>query len=204
MKRAFTLIELLIVVAIIAILAAIALPNFLEAQTRAKISRTAADLRTMATAIDTYALDWNRHPMDGAVLQNYTTVFPTGNPSDAANRTKFAGPSLTTPVAYLVNQPQDPFNCWEPQQEFRWYFYANLRQASGWLQNNMGAVPPVIQVRINTWGGWMMLASGPDQDRLDVGASAGLDYVNGYYDPTNGTLSNGDIVIAQKIRNVLK
>jgi len=43
------LIELLIVVAIIAVLAAIAVPNFLEAQTRSIISRTMADLRA----------DWN-------------------------------------------------------------------------------------------------------------------------------------------------
>ncbi len=59
-SKAFTLIELLIVVAIIAILAAIAVPNFLEAQTRAKVSRVKSDFRTMATAIETYALDKKR------------------------------------------------------------------------------------------------------------------------------------------------
>ena len=63
MKHAFTLIELLIVVAIIAILAAIAVPNFLEAQTRAKVTRCKSDMRTIATALEAYFVDWNRYPL---------------------------------------------------------------------------------------------------------------------------------------------
>lgn len=60
--HAFTLIELLIVVAIIGILAAIAVPNFLNAQIRAGVTRVKADFRTIMTALETYRLDNNDYP----------------------------------------------------------------------------------------------------------------------------------------------
>ena len=96
-RKAFTLIELLIVVAIIGILAAIAVPNFLNAQTRARISRVQADMRTVALAMETYRLDKNSIPPD-----MNTGGFPSLMLSDI--------PVLTTPFAYLTDIPIDPFN----------------------------------------------------------------------------------------------
>ena len=50
----FTLIELLIVIAIILILIAIALPNFLEAQARARLARVKGDMRGLITAVEAF------------------------------------------------------------------------------------------------------------------------------------------------------
>jgi general secretion pathway protein G len=61
-EKGFTLIELLIVVAIIGIIAAIAVPNLLTAIQRSKRSRTAADLRAIGTAIESYMVDHNIYP----------------------------------------------------------------------------------------------------------------------------------------------
>ncbi len=93
---AFTLIELLIVVAIIAILAAIAVPNFLEAQTRAKVSRVHADLRTYTTAMETYRIDHNKPPVTFR--------------ANAAQTRKWIAHYLTTPIAYMTNALPDVFN----------------------------------------------------------------------------------------------
>jgi len=61
-ERGFTLIELLIVVAIIGIIAAIAIPNLLNAINRGRQKRTMADMRTIATAIEAYAVDNSFYP----------------------------------------------------------------------------------------------------------------------------------------------
>lgn len=76
--RAFTLIELLIVVAIIGILAAIAVPNFLLAQQRAMKAQCAGNLHTLGVALATYRFDHGRYPPgDG-------TAGPDPSPADTA------------------------------------------------------------------------------------------------------------------------
>jgi general secretion pathway protein G len=82
-SKGFTLIELLIVVAIIGIIAAIAIPNLLNAIDRGKQKRTMADLRSVGTAVESYAVDNNVYPVaaTAALLSNsvapiYIKVMP--------------------------------------------------------------------------------------------------------------------------------
>ncbi|MFH1737710.1 MAG: prepilin-type N-terminal cleavage/methylation domain-containing protein, partial [bacterium] len=88
MSRAFTLIELLIVVAIIGILAAIAMPNFMNARMRAQVTRATADLRSIRTAIDMYTTDHGREILDTVEIPNYTIAWQVWA-------------QLTTPVSYM-------------------------------------------------------------------------------------------------------
>jgi prepilin-type N-terminal cleavage/methylation domain-containing protein len=64
-SKGFTLVEIMIVVAIIALLAAITIPNLLKPQQTARNSAAKGELRTLATAIENYAIDNNAvYPTD--------------------------------------------------------------------------------------------------------------------------------------------
>ena len=68
-QRGFTLIELMIVVAIIGILAAIAIPLYANVQARARISKAQADTRTLASAVEIYSAHMGLIPTSLATLQ---------------------------------------------------------------------------------------------------------------------------------------
>ena len=75
-SKGFTLIELLIVVAIIGIIAAIAIPNLLNAIDRGKQKRTMADLRSIGTAVEAYAVDANVYPVAASAAALQLAVQP--------------------------------------------------------------------------------------------------------------------------------
>ncbi|MFH1742728.1 MAG: prepilin-type N-terminal cleavage/methylation domain-containing protein [bacterium] len=87
-NQAFTLIELLIVVAIIGILAAIAVPNFMNARMRAKVAQVESNMKALSTATMAYATDHGVFP-----LHDHT----------------FNCRGLTTPIAYIAQVPYDIF-----------------------------------------------------------------------------------------------
>ena len=92
-RAGFTLVEIMIVVAIIALLAAIAVPNFLRARKRSQATRILEDLRMLDAACDQYAIETNK--ISGVAigfgdLKNYLktgTVLYSGSGSDLFGNT---------------------------------------------------------------------------------------------------------------------
>ncbi|MGI8906916.1 MAG: type II secretion system protein [Candidatus Sumerlaeaceae bacterium] len=204
-RHGFTLIELLIVVAIIAILAAIAVPNFLEAQTRSKVSRARTDLRTVATGLESYAVDHNKYPpMLGAPPNGQAENQNNGYGSSRRNAWRGVPQQLTTPVAYLSSVPQDVFkiggtNNRTPDTGLSYasgnlfdmtFIYHNIAQfaadpGSGFNEGD-----------IADYGYWRMYSLGPDKIFNTIGT---LDTTLGWiYDSTNGTISSGEILRTQR------
>lgn len=195
MKKAFTLIELLIVVAIIAILAAIAVPNFLEAQTRSKVSRVKADMRSIATAIEAYHIDNNRYPLDNTERMRLG-VTPSQRWEFGTMETFIP---LSTPIAYIssaditrdVFQDQGTFNSNLPGTT-GYFLYVNY-----WPPNlvpdsqNDGQALRREGITFN----WIISSYGPDQRSAARALGRPIDFfpITSAYDPTNGTISPGDI-----------
>ena len=188
LARAFTLIELLIVVAIIAILAAIAIPNMLQAQTRGKVAAVKSDQRVLSIALEAYHIAYNRYPPAPNAF-----VAP-----DALAQTW----RLTTPVAYITSYFRDPFA--DTRGATFHYSKSPTGYGATWLIWSYG--PDTDQEEPN-----------PGK-YTDAGGDVGLVLIhepmvetqyhspystmpsktlveNGTYDPSNGTASNGDIYL---------
>jgi len=177
-------------VAIIAILAAIAVPNFLEAQTRSKVARVKADMRSIATALDSYIVDHNNYPWP--VSQNQFIQYTT---------------ELTTPIAYMTSvMLQDPFlpdrftlQGWSIPADFigtvQWVNY------NGWWGNGYDGGGTLRDPKHRR--AYCISSYGPDRSSngiewfpLDEKYGAVMTDEDRYwriYDATNGTISTGDI-----------
>src|SRR5467141_3460091 len=75
----FTLVEIMIVVAIIALLAAIAVPGFLRARKRSQASRILNDLRMIDSAVDQYAIETNRTTGATVAITDWTNYLKKGS-----------------------------------------------------------------------------------------------------------------------------
>ena len=71
-RTGFTLVEIMIVVAIIALLAAIAVPGFLRARKRSQASRIINDLRLIDSAVDQYSIETSKKSGDTVAVTDWT------------------------------------------------------------------------------------------------------------------------------------
>ena len=203
----FTLIELLIVVAIIGILAAIAVPNFLNAQIKAKISRSYSDMRSTLTAIEELRLDrgvllvdfWDDDTTWGRdrIAEIFNGV---GNRPEATRRQLDVLCPLTSPISYMTSVPKDPFAPKALQdtsgghsERFGLtgndvYYYADNDP-----KNHGGDYGATNYDRPLEEGDYVMYAFAPAAEEM-YGGSNGIRY-GVPYDASNGIVSIGDIMM---------
>lgn len=177
--KSFTLLELLIVVAIIGILAAIAVPNFLESQVRAKVSRVKADMRALKLAIECYRTDHSALPEGDYFPEDFV---------------RYRLSRLTTPVAYISSLPGDPFYTTTysrtPAGDEPSFIYHIARHHRYWFlgpYNWNPSHPHWVFWPRNMYPEWILVSKGP------WGIMEPFVYAIPY-DPTNGTVSFGEIV----------
>ena len=190
----FTYVELTIVAAIVAILVAIAGPNFFEAKTRSAVSRSRSEMALLKMSIESYRLDTRAYP-------------PNKTPGEAA---PYDLTVLTTPLVFLSSLPIDAMTEREVRGEnhprpldpipYRYYNALQVDPENG-LKIVKGDRPGggfsapgaggYLAGMLWGYGPQSSLAFNPGPPATTITADAKATLLA--YDPTNGTTSAGDI-----------
>ena len=109
-SRAFTLVEIMIVVSIIALLAALAVPGFLRARKRSQASRIINDLRLIDSAVDQYAIENNKSSGQLVSIPDWTKYLKAGTNLYVTGRDVLGNPYTDVTVDSLPRVPPVSFN----------------------------------------------------------------------------------------------
>jgi len=230
---AFTLVELLIVISIISILALIAIPNFGDAQIRAKVAATKSNMRNVAIKFEMQALDTNRYPLAGKwrwmllykypqwveddrstpdelLLKAYDKMYgPFEDPFEYQASKKYGIQDAEWPVRRDLSYLCHGFNFFHPPM-----MLSAIGNDVRWQSDDpfIPYVPCFWGFVAGKTGDWVLYSPGPDltvetPQWLRVPGQAEITSPeNGYfdrmlfhvYDPTNGTVSYGNIFRSQR------
>ena len=102
-EKGFTLVEIMIVVAIIAILSAIAIPNFMAARSKSRANACKANLRQIESAIEQYAMDEAKTDGDTCIMTNLVPTYIKNTPQcpSSSEDTYEDSSTYTTPTVNL-------------------------------------------------------------------------------------------------------
>ena len=109
-RGGFTLVEIMIVVAIIALLAAIAVPGFLRARKRSQATKILNDLRMIDAAVDQYAIETNKSTGSVCNVADWTSYLKSGTVLYNTGKDLFGATYGTQSVDTLPAVPTTSFN----------------------------------------------------------------------------------------------
>jgi prepilin-type N-terminal cleavage/methylation domain-containing protein len=109
-RRGFTLVEIMIVVAVITLLASMAVPNFLRARKRSQAVRILEDLRMLDSALDQYAIENNKSTGASSTFNDLKNYLKTGSVLYATGADVFGNTYGPFAVDTIPKVPTASFN----------------------------------------------------------------------------------------------